>query len=130
MMGRHGLRRPARIRGLGCPQIRLQGDEIMRTAPDLLEAEVLEVALRALEDWTLRDGKLHRSFEFRDFVEAFGFMAEVALVAERSDHHPEWSNVYKRVTVDLTTHEADGITTRDLDLARAMDRLAARRLER
>lgn len=102
----------------------------MREVPEIVEAAVLEVALRALEDWTLREGKLHRSFVFRDFVEAFGFMAEVALVAERSDHHPEWSNVYKRVTVDLTTHEAGGITTRDLELARAMDRLAAKRLDR
>ncbi|MEQ1753330.1 MAG: 4a-hydroxytetrahydrobiopterin dehydratase [Micropepsaceae bacterium] len=65
-----------------------------------------------------------KTFVFRDFVEAFGFMASAALVAERMDHHPEWSNVYKTVRVLLTTHDAKGLTQKDVDLARAMDKIA------
>lgn len=76
-------------------------------------------------DWAIVDGKLHREFQFRDFVTAFGFMSQVALVAERTDHHPEWFNVYRTVRVDLTTHDAGGISTRDFELAAAMDRIAA-----
>ena len=71
--------------------------------------------------WQLKDGKLHREFIFKNFVEAFGFMTQAALIAERTNHHPEWFNVYKNVTVDLTTHEANGITERDFSLAIAMD---------
>lgn len=88
----------------------------------LTDAE-LSAALSALPDWSLQDGKLFRSFRFRDFVEAFGFMARAALLAERADHHPEWFNVYNRVDVSLTTHDAGGITGRDTGLAAAMDRL-------
>ncbi len=74
-------------------------------------------------NWRLETGKLHREYKFGDFVEAFGFMAQVALLAERADHHPEWCNVYSRVVVDLTTHEAGGITARDFDLAHKMEGL-------
>ena len=74
--------------------------------------------------WEIVDGKLHREFLFGDFVEAFGFMSRVALVAEKSDHHPEWSNVWNRVTVDLVTHDAGGITDRDVALANTMNELA------
>lgn len=76
--------------------------------------------------WALAEGRdaLVRSYRFGDFVEAFGFMARVALVAEKLDHHPEWSNVYRTVEVLLTTHDAGGLTALDLELARAMDRLA------
>jgi 4a-hydroxytetrahydrobiopterin dehydratase len=74
--------------------------------------------------WEIVDGKLHREFRFGDFVEAFGFMSRVALVAEKSDHHPEWSNVWNRVTVDLVTHDAGGITDRDVALANTMNELA------
>ena len=76
--------------------------------------------------WTVTNGKLHREYTFRDFVEAFGFMTQVALLAERAAHHPEWFNVYKKVVVDLTTHEAQGITHKDLDLAREIEQVAAR----
>lgn len=69
---------------------------------------------------------LTKTFVFRDFVEAFGFMTQMALVAERMDHHPEWSNVYKTVTVLLTTHDADGLTMKDIELARAMDAAAGK----
>ena len=71
----------------------------------------------SLPDWSVVDGKLHREYKFPDFTHAFGFMAAVATVAEKMDHHPDWSNVYKRVTVDLSTHDAGGITELDFQLA-------------
>ena len=89
-----------------------------------LDAPALEAALSDLPGWQLSDGKLHREFRFPDFVTAFGFMARVALLAERRDHHPEWSNVYGRVVVDLVTHDAGGITELDVELAGQMSRLA------
>jgi 4a-hydroxytetrahydrobiopterin dehydratase len=82
--------------------------------------------LSTLPEWSVRDGKLHREYRFTDFVEAFGFMASSALIAERTNHHPEWFNVYNKVVVDLTTHDAGGISTNDFDLASAMDKLASR----
>ena len=84
----------------------------------------MHAALRSLSGWTLRDGKIHREFRFDDFVGAFGFMSRAALVAEKMDHHPEWSNVWNRVSVSLTTHDAGGVTELDLALARRMDELA------
>ncbi len=75
-------------------------------------------------DWRLDDEKLHRTFIFSDFIEAFGFMTRAAIHAEKMNHHPEWSNVYKRVEVFLVTHEAGGITQRDFELAAIMDSLA------
>ena len=93
--------------------------------PPVLDAEALADGLATLDGWTLRDGKLHREWVFEDFVTAFAFMAGAALCAERANHHPEWSNVYRTVRVDLRTHEAGGITRLDLDLAVEMDRLAA-----
>jgi 4a-hydroxytetrahydrobiopterin dehydratase len=89
------------------------------------EAEIRE-ALAALPGWSLQSGKLHRELRFPDFVRAFGFMTSVALVAESMNHHPEWSNVYARVTIDLVTHDAGGVTQLDLELARRIDALAAR----
>ncbi len=77
-------------------------------------------ALTSLDGWDLKDGKLHRKFVFRDFREAFGFMATVATIAEAMNHHPEWRNVWREVDVCLTTHDAGGITHKDVDLARAM----------
>jgi 4a-hydroxytetrahydrobiopterin dehydratase len=90
----------------------------------LTETERAEL-LPALAGWThepQRDA-LARRFTFDDFVGAFGFMTRVALLAEKADHHPEWSNVYNRVDVLLTTHDADGLSMRDVDLARAIDAL-------
>jgi 4a-hydroxytetrahydrobiopterin dehydratase len=89
------------------------------------EAEIQDL-IAELDAWTVETGKLHREYQFRDFVEAFGFMTQVALLAERAAHHPEWFNVYKKVVVDLTTHEAGGITRKDLDLAREMEQIAGR----
>lgn len=73
--------------------------------------------LTALPGWTIAGGTLHRAFQFRDFTEAFGFMARVALLAEKMDHHPDWQNVYNRVTIDLVTHDAGGLTVLDFELA-------------
>ena len=84
----------------------------------------IQTAIDELGAWTVKEGKLHREYRFRDFVQAFGFMTQAALLAERADHHPEWFNVYNRVVVDLTTHEAGGITERDIQLARGMEALA------
>ena len=89
-----------------------------------LTDEALEVVLEGLPGWVLRDNKLHRVLTFMDFVEAFGFMAQVALVAERMNHHPEWYNVYKTLAISLTTHDAGGISHRDIELAQAINRLA------
>lgn len=74
--------------------------------------------------WSIDNGKLHREFIFKDFIEAFGFMTKAAILAEKANHHPEWFNVYKKVVVDLTTHEAGGITERDFTLAKQMERIA------
>ena len=94
--------------------------------PKALDPGDVEARLADLDGWSIEAGKLHRTFRFANFVEAFGFMSSVALVAEKMDHHPEWSNVYATVEVDLTTHDADGITTLDLELAAHMNELAAR----
>jgi 4a-hydroxytetrahydrobiopterin dehydratase len=93
-----------------------------------LDAAQRSKALAELKGWT-HDAKrdaITKTFTFKNFVEAFGFMAQSALVAERMDHHPEWSNVYKTVSVLLTTHDAGGLTERDVNLARAMDEAAGR----
>ena len=84
-------------------------------------------ALSKLDGWTEVKGRdaISRKFSFKDFNEAFGFMARAALVAEKMDHHPEWFNVYNKVEVTLATHDAGGVTERDVALAQAMDRLAA-----
>lgn len=74
--------------------------------------------------WTLSNGKLHKEFQFGDFIEAFGFMTRVALVAQAMDHHPEWFNVYKTVRIDLATHDAAGITEMDFALASRIETLA------
>jgi 4a-hydroxytetrahydrobiopterin dehydratase len=74
--------------------------------------------------WKEEDNKLKRTFEFSDFVEAFGFMSQVALLAEKMDHHPNWSNVYNKVTIELTTHDAGNtVTEKDRELAKAIDKL-------
>jgi 4a-hydroxytetrahydrobiopterin dehydratase len=86
----------------------------------------IQAVVDELGSWTVADGMLHREYRFRDLVQAFGFMTQVTLVAERAAHHPEWFNVYNRVLVDLTPHEAQGITRKDLELAREMEQMAGR----
>ena len=85
-------------------------------------------ALGGLSGWGLVNGRdaISKSFKFADFSEAFGFMTRAALVAERMNHHPEWFNVWSRVDVTLSTHDAGGLTALDIDLARAMDAIAGR----
>lgn len=83
----------------------------------------IAAALAELRGWTVVNAKLHREFQFKNFVEAFGFMTTVALIAERLNHHPEWFNVYHRVVIDLVTHDAGGITAVDVEFARAVNRL-------
>jgi 4a-hydroxytetrahydrobiopterin dehydratase len=100
------------------------GGNAMTASRTLSESEVRD-ALTGLEGWSLVDGKLHRELRFPDFVAAFGFMTRAALVAESMDHHPEWRNVYGRVEIDLTTHDAGGITQKDLRLANRLNELAA-----
>jgi 4a-hydroxytetrahydrobiopterin dehydratase len=92
--------------------------------PQLTDTQRTE-ALAALAEWSLRaDGlAIERRFKFRNFSEAFAFMARVALIAEKQDHHPEWSNVYNSVNITLTTHDAGGLSERDVKMAKAIDRL-------
>jgi 4a-hydroxytetrahydrobiopterin dehydratase len=91
-----------------------------------LTGDARKQALAGLPQWKEADGRdaISRRFTFKDFVEAFGFMARVALTAEKMDHHPEWSNVYKTVDVTLSTHDAGGLTEKDVALAKAMDAYA------
>jgi 4a-hydroxytetrahydrobiopterin dehydratase len=91
-----------------------------------LGEEARRNALAELTGWTLVDGRdaIQRTFTFRNFVEAWGFMSRVALHAEKLNHHPEWSNVYKTVEVTLSTHDAGGLSELDVKLAKIMDRLA------
>ncbi len=90
----------------------------------ILPPEDLKEALQTLRGWSVQSGKLHREWAFRDFSEAFGFMTRVAFLAERMNHHPEWFNVYGRVVIDLTTHDAGGISPADVEFARAVNALA------
>ncbi|MBP6723943.1 MAG: 4a-hydroxytetrahydrobiopterin dehydratase [Halioglobus sp.] len=92
-------------------------------SPEKLSPAEIERRMRALPEWVLDQHKLHRQFVFRDFVEAFGFMSRVALLAEAMNHHPEWSNVYNRVDIHLTSHDAGGISERDFSLAGRINRL-------
>ena len=94
-------------------------------ANKLSDADVTN-KLDALPGWSLVAGKLHRDFKFASFVEAFGFMTSAAIEAEKMNHHPEWFNVYSKVAVDLTTHDAGGITELDFALAERMNALADR----
>ena len=87
-----------------------------------LTANELSLELKRTPGWSLKEGKLHREFRFTDFSEAFSFMTRAALVSEQLNHHPEWSNVYNRLVVDLSTHECGGISPRDFEWARAVNK--------
>lgn len=93
-----------------------------------LTGEAKARAIKGLQGWSAVDGRdaISRKFNFKDFNEAFGFMARAALVAEKMDHHPEWSNVFKTVDVTLSTHDAGGVTDLDIKLASAMNEIAER----
>jgi 4a-hydroxytetrahydrobiopterin dehydratase len=92
--------------------------------PKKLNMEEVRSHLKQVPGWEIVDGKLHREFRFDDFVAAFGFMTSLALRAEAKNHHPEWFNVYSRVVIDLTTHDAGGLTVLDFELAAAANVLA------
>jgi 4a-hydroxytetrahydrobiopterin dehydratase len=91
------------------------------------EAQIAS-GLAGLAGWSVVNGKLHREYKFPDFAHAIGFMATAAPAIEKMNHHPEWANVYNRVTVDLTTHDAGGITKKDLELASLLDGIAKKLL--
>lgn len=89
----------------------------MKQRPARLDDAAVQAALTGLPGWTLHEGKLRLERRFADFSQAWGFMSRVALLAEALRHHPEWSNVWNRVTIELTTHDAGGLTRRDVELA-------------
>jgi 4a-hydroxytetrahydrobiopterin dehydratase len=86
-----------------------------------LSGNELDEAVRAMNGWELKDGKLQKSFRFSNFIDAFGFMTRIALEAEKINHHPDWSNVYNTVTIKLSTHDTGGITDYDIKLAKIID---------
>ena len=88
----------------------------------LLESDI-EKELKKLTGWSVKNDKLHKEFQFNDFNQAFGFMTRAAMEIEKMNHHPEWFNVYNRITVELTTHDAGGITNNDVNLARILNSL-------
>lgn len=89
----------------------------------LSESEIAE-GLSGLDGWRVSNGKLHKTIEFEGFVQAFGFMTQVAMEAEKMNHHPEWHNVYNKVTIDLVTHDIGGISNYDFKLAKTIDDIA------
>ena len=89
-----------------------------------LSSDAIAQLPEQLPAWTLKEGKLHRELRFADFSEAFGFMTRVALAAEQLNHHPEWSNVWNRVVINLTTHDCGGLSHLALELAQRIDALA------
>lgn len=97
--------------------------------PEKLTGNARQAALAKLSGWSEVEGRdaISRKFTFKDFSEAFGFMARAAMMAEKLDHHPEWFNVYNTVEVTLATHEAGGVTERDVQLAQEMNRVAGER---
>jgi len=90
---------------------------------ELLDAAQKSALITTLPNWVVDGDRLHRDLQFNSFVEAFGFMARVALLAESKNHHPNWSNVYNRVSIDLTTHDLGGLSSLDVELASAIDAL-------
>jgi 4a-hydroxytetrahydrobiopterin dehydratase len=94
--------------------------------PPKLSDKEIEHAIQALPGWHLVNGKLHREYQFSDFIHAFGFMTMAAIGIEKMNHHPEWFNVYNRVNVDLTTHDSGGVTKHDVDLASLLEGIATK----
>lgn len=88
-----------------------------------LSQEQIENELKNIDGWSISNKKLHKDFEFEDFNQAFGFMARAALHIEKLNHHPEWFNVYNKLTIELTTHDAGGITQNDINLAKILNSL-------
>jgi 4a-hydroxytetrahydrobiopterin dehydratase len=99
---------------------------MMTATPTKLANFEVESVLTQLPGWTVVAGKLHREYRFPNFGKAFGFMKTAALAIEKMDHHPEWFNAYDRVVVDLTTHDAGGISQKDVDLAKQLEEIAGK----
>ncbi len=93
--------------------------------PGAIQSALSELNEIAQDPWEIRNDKLYKQFVLADFVSAFGFMTSVAILAEKQNHHPEWFNVYKKVIIELTTHEARGISHKDFELARAIEKMVA-----
>ena len=91
---------------------------MIRLSEDQIQSE-----LKNLDGWSVKDGKLHREFQFADFNQAFGYMLRAAMHCEKMNHHPEWFNVYNKLSVDLMTHDAGGITQNDINLAKILNSL-------
>ncbi len=90
-----------------------------------LSEQEIDQQLIDVPQWTLRHGKLHRELKFQNFSHAFAFMTRVAFIAENMNHHPEWSNVYNKLTIELTTHDVSGLSKLDFDLAKKIDALGS-----
>jgi 4a-hydroxytetrahydrobiopterin dehydratase len=91
--------------------------------PARLSEEQIKAELANLNGWSVKNGKLHKDFVFANFIDAFGFMSKASLHIEKMNHHPEWFNVYNKLSVDLTTHDAGGITQNDINLAKTLNSL-------
>lgn len=98
------------------------GKNTMTTISALSEADI-NTKLDQYSNWTFKDGKLYRRLVFEDFIHAFGFLSQVAIIAEKMNHHPEWANVYRTVDIYLTTHEANGVSERDFELLGKIEKL-------
>ncbi|RYJ52713.1 4a-hydroxytetrahydrobiopterin dehydratase [Flavobacterium petrolei] len=85
--------------------------------------ESIQIALKELKDWKFVNNGIEKNFKFKDFTQALGFIVQVGVVAEKSSHHPELFNVYSKVTIRLTTHDANGVTDKDIDLAKAIEKM-------
>ena len=94
-----------------------------------LTEDEIKAAVSSLPGWRFEGSKLHKQYIFADFAHAFGFMATAAILIEKMNHHPEWSNVYNRIDVHLTTHDAGGVSKRDIELAHVLDNISARLVE-
>lgn len=92
-------------------------------ALEKLSEQQIREELSKLSGWSIINGKLHKDFQFKDFIEAFGFMSQAAIYIEKMNHHPEWFNVYNKIKIDLITHDAGGITQNDISLARTLNSL-------
>ena len=99
-------------------------DDLTIMNQPVLTSSEIQTALESLEGWSVVENKLHKVYKFTDFIAAWGFMSQAAIVAEKMNHHPEWSNVYNQVVVNLTTHDSGGITAYDMSLAQKMNALA------
>jgi len=90
-----------------------------------LNAAEIDNAMASLQNWKRVDQMIHRDFKFKNFIEAFGFMSQVALIAESINHHPNWSNVYNKVSIELTTHDVGGLSEKDFILAQKIDTITS-----